>query len=170
MFWLVMIAVLYPTEGNIRIDGVPVDKEHRWDVRRKVSVAFQDPDTTGDNNAVVAGRLQMRSWETQEGDKRTVVEIEADAVRGFAAGGARGCNVTVPFKFEAFALAARHSVRAALAQAAIYLAMAPKSNAVYRAYLSAAEAAAPDEPPKGALGIIFLIGLLVVFGVFDLIF
>lgn len=42
----------------------------------------------------------------------------ADAVRGFAAAGARGCNVTVPFKFEAFALAPRHSVRAALAQAA----------------------------------------------------
>jgi energy-coupling factor transporter ATPase len=39
-----LTAVLYPTEGNIRIDGVPVDKEHRWDVRRKVSVAFQDPD------------------------------------------------------------------------------------------------------------------------------
>ena len=29
---------------------------------------------------VVSGRLQMRSWETQEGDKRTVVEIEADEV------------------------------------------------------------------------------------------
>ena len=29
---------------------------------------------------VVAGRLQMRSWETQEGDKRTVIEIEADEV------------------------------------------------------------------------------------------
>ncbi len=27
---------------------------------------------------VLSGRLQMRSWETQEGDKRTVVEIEAD--------------------------------------------------------------------------------------------
>ena len=39
-----LTAVLYPTEGNIRIDGVPVDKEHRWDVRRKVSVVFQDPD------------------------------------------------------------------------------------------------------------------------------
>jgi energy-coupling factor transporter ATPase len=39
-----LTAVLYPTEGNIRIDGVSVDKEHRWDVRRKVSVAFQDPD------------------------------------------------------------------------------------------------------------------------------
>lgn len=42
----------------------------------------------------------------------------ADTVRGFAAGGARGCNVTVPFKFEAFALAPRHSARATLAQAA----------------------------------------------------
>jgi energy-coupling factor transporter ATPase len=39
-----LTAVLYPTEGNIRIDGVPVDKEHRWDVRRRVSVVFQDPD------------------------------------------------------------------------------------------------------------------------------
>jgi energy-coupling factor transport system ATP-binding protein len=39
-----LTAVLYPTEGSIRIDGVPVDREHRWDVRRKVSVVFQDPD------------------------------------------------------------------------------------------------------------------------------
>jgi energy-coupling factor transport system ATP-binding protein len=39
-----LTAILYPTEGNIHIDGVPVDKEHRWDVRRKVSVVFQDPD------------------------------------------------------------------------------------------------------------------------------
>jgi energy-coupling factor transport system ATP-binding protein len=39
-----LTAVLYPTEGDIRIDGVPVDREHRWDVRRKVSVVFQDPD------------------------------------------------------------------------------------------------------------------------------
>ena len=39
-----MTAVLYPTEGEVRIDGVPVDREHRWDVRRKVSVVFQDPD------------------------------------------------------------------------------------------------------------------------------
>jgi energy-coupling factor transport system ATP-binding protein len=39
-----LTAVLYPTEGDIRIEGVPVDREHRWDVRRKVSVVFQDPD------------------------------------------------------------------------------------------------------------------------------
>jgi single-strand DNA-binding protein len=29
---------------------------------------------------VVVGRLRMRSWETPEGDKRTVVEVEADEV------------------------------------------------------------------------------------------
>src|ERR671913_215894 len=39
-----LTAILYPTDGNIRIDGVPVDKEHKWDVRRRVSVVFQDPD------------------------------------------------------------------------------------------------------------------------------
>ncbi len=39
-----LCAVLYPTEGNVRIDGVPVDRERRWEVRRKVSVVFQDPD------------------------------------------------------------------------------------------------------------------------------
>jgi shikimate dehydrogenase len=42
----------------------------------------------------------------------------ADAVRALAVGGAKGCNVTVPFKFEAFELAARRTERATLAQAA----------------------------------------------------
>lgn len=36
----------------------------------------------------------------------------------FVAQGAGGCNVTVPFKFEAFEMAARHTPRAVLAQAA----------------------------------------------------
>jgi energy-coupling factor transport system ATP-binding protein len=39
-----LTAVLYPTQGKIRIDGIPVDQEHQWEVRRKVSVVFQDPD------------------------------------------------------------------------------------------------------------------------------
>src|SRR5215207_7443727 len=39
-----LTAVLYPTEGDIRIDGVPVDGEHQWEVRRRVSVVSQDPD------------------------------------------------------------------------------------------------------------------------------
>lgn len=40
------------------------------------------------------------------------------ALRGFAAGGARGCNVTLPFKFDALRLAARRTARAGLAGAA----------------------------------------------------
>jgi energy-coupling factor transport system ATP-binding protein len=39
-----LTAVQYPTEGEIRIDGVPVDGENQWEIRRKVSVVFQDPD------------------------------------------------------------------------------------------------------------------------------
>jgi shikimate dehydrogenase len=42
----------------------------------------------------------------------------ADCVRRFADEGGRGCNVTVPFKFDAIHLAAGHSARAELAQAA----------------------------------------------------
>jgi len=42
----------------------------------------------------------------------------APTIRAFAEAGGSGCNVTVPFKFEAFALAARTSERAALAEAA----------------------------------------------------
>ena len=42
----------------------------------------------------------------------------ATSVHGFAAGGARGCNVTVPFKFEALQMAGRVSSRARLAGAA----------------------------------------------------
>jgi len=36
------------------------------------------------------------------------------ALRAFAASGARGCNITVPFKFDAFALATRRTERAQL--------------------------------------------------------
>ena len=42
----------------------------------------------------------------------------AETLQRFACEGGRGCNVTVPFKFDAFALASRHTERAALAQAA----------------------------------------------------
>ena len=39
-----LTAIQYPTGGEIRIDGTPVDEKNQWEVRRKVSVVFQDPD------------------------------------------------------------------------------------------------------------------------------
>jgi len=39
------------------------------------------------------------------------------ALRSFAASGAKGCNITVPFKFDAFALATEHTERATRAAA-----------------------------------------------------
>ena len=37
-------AVLYPTEGEIRIDGIPVREENKWRIRERVAIVFQDPD------------------------------------------------------------------------------------------------------------------------------
>src|ERR687889_2248412 len=48
-----LTAVLYPTEGEVSVDGMPVDREHQWDVRRRVSVVFQDPDDQLVMNRVV---------------------------------------------------------------------------------------------------------------------
>src|ERR671932_1884502 len=39
-----LIAVLYPDEGEIRIDGIPVNKKNQWEIRERVAVVFQDPD------------------------------------------------------------------------------------------------------------------------------
>jgi energy-coupling factor transport system ATP-binding protein len=39
-----LTAVLYATEGEIRIDGITVREENQWEVRRRVSVVFQDAD------------------------------------------------------------------------------------------------------------------------------
>jgi len=39
-----LTAVLYPTEGEIRIEGIPVREENQWEIRERVAVVFQDPD------------------------------------------------------------------------------------------------------------------------------
>lgn len=48
-----LTAVMYPTEGSIRIDGISVTEENQWEVRRRVSVVFQDPDDQLVMNRVV---------------------------------------------------------------------------------------------------------------------
>ncbi len=50
----------------------------------------------------------------------------AGGVREFAAAGGRGCNITVPFKFEAAALAPHHSERSLLAGATNVLRFDPE--------------------------------------------
>jgi shikimate dehydrogenase len=54
----------------------------------------------------------------QYGRIESPIDGFADTVRRFAAGGGRGCNVTLPFKFEAFALCPRTTPRAQRAGAA----------------------------------------------------
>ncbi len=39
-----LTAVLYPLEGEIRIDGIPAREENQWEIRERVAVVFQDPD------------------------------------------------------------------------------------------------------------------------------
>jgi energy-coupling factor transporter ATPase len=39
-----LTAVLYPDEGEIRIDGIPVREENQWEIRERVAIVFQDPD------------------------------------------------------------------------------------------------------------------------------
>lgn len=39
-----LTAVLYPTEGEVRVEDIVVRHETRWEVRSRVSVVFQDPD------------------------------------------------------------------------------------------------------------------------------
>jgi single-strand DNA-binding protein len=51
----------------------------RVNVWRQLAEHVSESLTKGDR-AVVTGRLKSRSWETPEGDKRSVVEVEADEV------------------------------------------------------------------------------------------
>jgi single-strand DNA-binding protein len=51
----------------------------RINVWRQLAEHIAESLTKGDR-AVVVGRLKSRSWETPEGDKRSVVEVEADEV------------------------------------------------------------------------------------------
>ena len=60
----------------------------RVNVWRQLAEHVAESLTKGDR-AVVIGRLKSRSWETPEGDKRSVVEVEADEVAPSPALGGR---------------------------------------------------------------------------------
>ena len=68
---------------------------------------------------------QVRAFAGSRGGE--VGEFEADLDHRNV-GRARGCNITVPFKFDAFALAVRHTERARLAQAANVLSFEPEER------------------------------------------
>jgi single-strand DNA-binding protein len=51
----------------------------RINVWRQLAEHVSESLTKGDR-AIVIGRLKSRSWESPEGDKRSVVEVEADEV------------------------------------------------------------------------------------------
>ena len=67
----------------------------------------------------IHGRFAELTGQSLRYDKRLVgVDGFVQAVREFRAGGGKGCNVTVPFKFESPALATTLTARAQLARAA----------------------------------------------------
>ena len=66
----------------------------------------------------IHARFAALTGEPVEYGKRLIaLDGFAAAVRAFKAEGGRGCNITVPFKFQAAALVSRRSARAALADA-----------------------------------------------------
>ena len=66
----------------------------------------------------IHARFAALTGEPVEYGKRLIgLDEFAPAVRAFIAEGGKGCNITVPFKFQAASLVTRRSARAALAEA-----------------------------------------------------
>jgi shikimate dehydrogenase len=66
----------------------------------------------------IHARFAALTGQPVEYGKRLIgLEEFPQAVRAFVAEGGKGCNITVPFKFEAASLVTRRSARAALAEA-----------------------------------------------------
>ena len=64
-----------------KVDGEWVDEPNFFDVTIFGQLAEHVDETfTKGNRILIQGRLQQRSWETDEGEKRSKVEIVANAV------------------------------------------------------------------------------------------
>lgn len=66
----------YTNRSGERVEQTDFFNVNAW---RQLAENIAESLTVG-TRVVVSGRLQSRSWETEEGQKRTVVEIEADEV------------------------------------------------------------------------------------------
>src|SRR3984893_3069000 len=67
---------LYTNRNGEKVEQTDFFTVHAWRALAENVAASCKAGTRG----LVAGRLQSRNWETEEGQKRTVVEIEADEV------------------------------------------------------------------------------------------
>jgi single-strand DNA-binding protein len=67
-----------PSTGSTLEFGAPTDQRSRY-VWQSQAEHLADSLSKGDR-VMVTGRLRQRSWETPEGDKRSVTELEADEV------------------------------------------------------------------------------------------
>jgi len=68
-----MNGLLYPEQGEIIINGMPVNDEHVWDVRRQVGMVFQNPDNQFVGTTVqddVAFGMENRGIPREEMEKR----------------------------------------------------------------------------------------------------
>ncbi|HVF12804.1 MAG TPA: single-stranded DNA-binding protein [Actinomycetota bacterium] len=66
----------YTSRSGEKVEQTDFFNVNAW---RQLAENIAESLTVG-TRVVVSGRLQSRSWETEEGQKRTVVEIEADEV------------------------------------------------------------------------------------------
>jgi single-strand DNA-binding protein len=66
----------YTNRNGERVEQTDFFNVNAW---RNLAENVAESLSTG-SRAIVSGRLQSRSWETEEGQRRTVVEIEADEV------------------------------------------------------------------------------------------
>ncbi|MGH2690812.1 MAG: single-stranded DNA-binding protein [Actinomycetota bacterium] len=66
----------YTNRNGEKVEDTSFFNVNAW---RQLAENVAESLTTG-TRVIVSGRLQSRSWETEDGQKRTVVEIEADEV------------------------------------------------------------------------------------------
>lgn len=80
-FVLHLNGILTPGHGSVEISGLPVDKRHLQEVRRRVGLVFQDPDdqlfmpTVADDVAFGPANLGLEGKELSERVERALAQV-----------------------------------------------------------------------------------------------